>query len=124
MSPTNVKVAFLSQNMYFMYWWARVAHVKPIGIAQRFMLSFGGDSDPASVAMADFNDKVARPILKRLFVCMMKVIGPKLMSDTSPTFQCSPEQNLVADEFMELNTMFKRRSTTPLVMQEVLPMAN
>ena len=53
---------------------------------------------------------------------MLAAIGAQLMSDT-PMLQCSPAQNLVADEFMDLAAMPKRRPATPLVLQGVLPEA-
>ena len=115
MNPTNVEVAFLSQNLYFMDWWAKIAHMKPIGIPQRFMLSFAGDADPALASLANLFKDVTAPILKKLFVLQLKCIGPKLFGGQTPVFKCTAKQNQVAEDFQDLNVMFKRRNaTTPV----------
>ena len=124
LSPTNVEVAFLCQNLYFMDWWARVAVQKPIGIPQRCMLSFGGDADPAPASLADFPDDVVFPILKRLFVLQLRSIGPKIVGGSAPVFSCTPSQDKVAEECQELNIMFKRGVGISHVIKEYLSKAS
>ena len=76
--PTDVQFASLQQEIVFANWSARMTPPKPVGIAQRFLLSFGGDADPAPMSLATLMDNVIPPILKGLFTLIVRRIGPVL----------------------------------------------
>ena len=80
LDPTNVHFIFLQQEVVFATWWAQMTPKKPVGIAQRFLMSFGGDADPAPMQFASFMEDVATPPrlkdLLRLIVSRIRPVVP------------------------------------------------
>ena len=99
---------FLQQEVVFANWWARMTPTTTVGIAQRFLLSFCGDVDPALMSLANFMDVVTLPLLKELFALFVRRIGPVLAGASVPHMSCSPEHN---DTIGELENICEHASS-------------
>ena len=73
---TNVAVFLLHQVSVFSKWWARSEENFSIGLIGRFVFSFAAAGEPGPPNMASFESKVVVPILKDLFLSMLKTLGP------------------------------------------------
>ena len=73
---TNVAVFLLQQVSVFSKWWAKSEENFSIGLIGRFVFSFAAAGEPGPPSMASFESRVVVPILKELFLSMLKTLGP------------------------------------------------
>ena len=123
MDPTNAHFIFLQQEVIFATWWCQLTPRKPVGIAQRFLLAFGGDADPAPMAYSDFMDDVTLPVLRDLFTLVVRHVGPKLTGAKEPIVRCSDDQNQLVEELEGIVKLHSRRHTVPETFRGALPKA-
>jgi hypothetical protein len=121
--PTNVHLIYLQQEVFFQTWWAQIAVRHPVGLPQRCLFAFGGDMDPSPKAWNNFFQDIVRPIVKSLFTCIVRRVGPKVTGTTSPLARTSDAQNESISEIEELLKLFKGRTGISPILQAALPKA-
>ncbi len=121
LDPTNVHFIFLQQEVLFATWWAQMTPKKPIGIAQRFLMSFGGDADPAPMDFASFMEDVTIPTLKQMFRLIVRRVGPVVPGAAVAHAVCTPQQNEIVAELEHIVNMHRRRHTVPESFRGALP---
>jgi len=119
--PTNVHLIYLQQEVFFQTWWAQIAVRHPVGLPQRCLFAFGGDMDPAPKAWNGFFEEVTRPIIKRLFSCIVRRVGPKVTGTQRPMGKTREAQDAAVTEIDEVLKLFKRRVGLSAVLQAALP---
>ena len=112
LNPTNVHFLFLQQEYYFNHFWAQLAADKPVGLAHRFLFSFGAYENPPPNNLSGFFASVAAPILRRLFELVLLRFGPKVVAASDLVFSVSAAQSASIGAIHELVTAFKRRETS------------
>ena len=76
LAHTNVHFVLIGQEDVFAKFWAQLAHAKQIGLAQRFLLSFGVRQCTACTKWNAFFQSVTLPILEQLFTIVLHRVGP------------------------------------------------
>ena len=94
---------------------------KPVGIPQRFLLSFGGDADPAPMLYKDFIEEVALPVLRDVSTLIVRSVGPKMTGTDDPHIDCSKDQNLVVEEIEHVVKLHGRKHAVPDSFKSALP---
>ena len=94
---------------------------KPVGIAQCFLLAFGGDADPAPMAFCNFMEEVTLPILVDLFALIVRRVGPTITAADEPHACCSDQQNQVVQEVAHITKLHARRHEMPETFRSALP---
>jgi hypothetical protein len=112
LNPTNIHFLFLQQEYYFNHFWAQLASDKPVGLAHRFLFSFGAYENPPPASYSGFFQAVTAPILRRIFELVLVRFGPKVVAARDLTFQITEEQGGSVKEIHELVTAIKRREVT------------
>ena len=112
LNPTNVHFLFLQQEYYFNHFWAQLAADKPVGLAHRFLFSFGAYENPPPENLSGFFNSVATPILRRLFELVLLRFGPKVVAARDLLFSVSVAQSVSVGAIHELVTALKRRETS------------
>lgn len=64
---TNVSVIILQQLSLFSNWWAQEEQKCSIGLAGRFVFSFGAAGEPGLDTDADFGLDIVLPLVKKSF---------------------------------------------------------
>ena len=64
MDPTNVHLMYMQQEVFLQTYWALIADKHPIGLPQRSLFAFAGDTDPAPKEINGFFQDVARPLTR------------------------------------------------------------
>ncbi|CAE7422447.1 RPL15, partial [Symbiodinium necroappetens] len=70
---SNAAVCFLDKHPR----WAQGELRSSIGLAQRFIFSFGAVRQPGKPQLQPFENEVVRPVLERLFEAVLQHLGPK-----------------------------------------------
>ncbi|CAE6960638.1 RPL15 [Symbiodinium sp. CCMP2592] len=82
---TNVTIALFQQLSVFRNWWAQGELRSSIGLAQRFVFSFGAIRQPGQPRWQQFEATVVAPLLQRIFELVLQHLGPKAaMHEDSP----------------------------------------
>ena len=101
---SNVQICMLQQIVIFSKWWAQMESNEPVGLAPRFLLSFGAAGTPGDFKLNGFARDVARPFLKSLFATTLRVLGP-----SCPFAEELPRSVWHLDETMEKFLMEARK---------------
>ena len=94
---------------------------KPVRIAQRCLLAFGGDADPAPAALNNFSSEVTMPIVHNLFPQIVRHVGPKTAQEGHIAFKCSEAQNQVVADLDNILKLHSRRAAILETVRCVLP---
>lgn len=121
MDPTNVHVMFMQQEVLFVEFWAQITSNCPVGLAQRFLLSFAGDMDPAPRALNHFMEKVTLPILGRLFAAVLHSVGPRTPHMEAKAFKTTASQCDVVAELEELVKLGRRKRSIHECLKAAMP---
>eukprot|EP00438_Fugacium_kawagutii_P004393 Skav208133 [mRNA] locus=scaffold3170:20796:24740:- [translate_table: standard] len=111
LNPTNIHFLFLQQEYYFNHFWAQLAGDKPMGLAQRFLFSFGAYENPPLGSYSGFFQSVTAPVLKKLFELVLVRYGPKVVAARDLTFSINSKQERSVEQIHELVTALKRRES-------------
>ncbi len=123
MDPANVHVMFMQQEVLFVEFWAQLTFNSPVGLVQRFLLSFAGDMDPAPRRLNGFLEKVILPILARLFAAVLHAVGPKQPKLEAQGFKTTPSQCDVVAELEELVKLGKPKRSLHECLKAAMPKA-
>ena len=77
--------------------------------------------DPAPRQLNGFFDEVTRPIIRRLFSCLVQKLGPKITGSDVPFFADTSQQNSTVEEIESLLKLYSRRRTLSQVLKASLP---
>ena len=117
MDPTNVHVMFMQQEVLFVEFWAQITSNCPVGLAQRFLLSFAGDMR----ALNHFMEKVTLPILGRLFAAVLHSVGPRTPHMEAKAFKTTASQCDVLAELEELVKLGRRKRSIHECLKAAMP---
>ena len=120
MDPTNVHVMFLQQEVIFTNWWCQTVPKKPVGITQRFLMSFGGDADPAPMKYPFLHD-VTTPIVHDLFALVVRHVGARITQSSDLYITCTERQALPVAELEHILQLHARRKGVHECFQAALP---
>jgi hypothetical protein len=123
MDPTNVHIMLLQQEVIFANWWCQMIPKKTIGIAQRCLFSFGGDSDPAPMDLHAFMDAVTVPIIRTLFELVVRHVGPVMTQAEEPHYDCTDQQNAIVGELETILRLHGRHAHVSECFRSALPKA-
>ena len=73
--PTNCHFLLYQQEPSFNEFWAQWMANNPNGLVQRFLFSFGTAGDSIPTRLVGFFDRVAVPIIRRLFELVLLTVG-------------------------------------------------
>ena len=72
---TNVQICMLQQVVVFAKWWALVENNELVGLAPRFLLSFGSAGEPGDYRLTEFSRCVALPFMEKIFTATVRLLG-------------------------------------------------
>jgi len=119
--PTNIHVCWLWQNEVFVKYLAQLTRAAPVGTAQRFLLDFAGNCDPAPRALVDFWEELVLPILEKLFSAVVQRVGPKMVSNSVTLVQTTELQTGCLYELEEILKLHARSAGCLGSMKSSLP---
>ena len=82
---TNLTIAVFHQLSVSRKWWAKSEHDTNVGLASRFLMSFGRSGPPGPVAHGDFVKTVAFPVIKEMCRVVLLFLGPKTPQGNAAT---------------------------------------
>ena len=85
---TNVVIVFFQQLKWFANWWARSEAAHHVGLASRFLFTFGMSSPPGYPQYRAFTEKVAFPIISNIFKAVLETLGPRVPMTEHNNLRC------------------------------------
>ena len=76
LNPTNVHVLWLQRELYLAKYWCVLGKVKPIGLLQRCLFSFGGRKHVYNPRLKGFVGQVFAPLVRHVLTYVLQNLGP------------------------------------------------
>ena len=120
LAHTNVHFVLIGQEDVFAKFWAQLAHAKQIGLAQRFLLSFGARQCTACTKWNAFFQSVTLPILEQLFTIVLHRVGPHT-PEPPENFELTAQQEEEVDNLGQIRALFEGRESARKVFRQAMP---